>query len=126
MLIVSMAVPAVVNLILNLLLIPRFGLDGALWATTASYAVGAVAAWMLGQSAQPLPVPWSTLAKAGGACALMAGAVLALPSPGGLFELILKAGAGALVYGAVVLALDIDGLRARIATLVARRKVRPA
>jgi len=34
MLIASMAVPATANLILNLLLIPHFGLDGALWATT--------------------------------------------------------------------------------------------
>ncbi|MDI1363346.1 MAG: oligosaccharide flippase family protein, partial [bacterium] len=41
LLIVSMAAPAMVNLALNLLLIPRFGLDGALWATTASYGVGA-------------------------------------------------------------------------------------
>ncbi len=125
LLIASMAVPALVNVALNLLLIPRFGLDGALWATTASYGVGAVTACLLGRSAQPLPIPWGTLAKAGGGCLLMAAAVLALPSPGGLLELILKAGVGAAIYGGVVLGLNIDGLRGKILS-IARRKARPA
>jgi len=126
MLIASMGVPAVVNLVLNLLLIPRFGLDGALWATTASYAAGAVAAVVLGRRAQPLPIPGMTLVKAAGACLTMAAAVLCLPSPGGLPELLLKASVGALVYGTIVLALDVDGLRGQLATLVARRRARPA
>lgn len=125
MLILSMGAPAVINLLLNLLLIPRFGLDGALWATTASYGLGAVAAWALGRGAQPLPIPWTTLMKTVAACALMAGAVLVLPSPGGILELVMKAGVGALVYGGVVLGLNIDGVRGRISTL-ARRKARPA
>ena len=125
LLIVSMAAPALVNLALNLLLIPRFGLDGALWATTASYGVGAIAAWVLGRNAQPLPVPWDTLAKAGGACLLMAAVLLALPSQGGLAELTLKAGLGALVYGGVVLGLNVDGLRDKLSGLVQRR-ARPA
>ena len=124
MLIAAMAIPALVNLILNLLLIPRFGLDGALWATTVSYGGGAVAAWALGRSAQSLPIPWDTLAKAGGACLLMAGAVLILPSPGGILELILKAGVGAAVYGGVVLGFNVDGLRGKLSGL-ARRKARP-
>jgi len=126
MLIASMAVPAVVNLVLNLLLIPSFGLDGALWATTASYAAGAVTAVVLGRRAQPLPIPGMTLVKAAGACLAMAAAVLCLPSPGGLPELLLKAVVGALVYGTIVLALDVDGLRGQLATLVARRRARPA
>ena len=125
MLIAAMAIPALANLILNLLLIPRFGLDGALWATTASYGVGAAAAWALGHSAQRLPIPWDTLAKTGGACLLMAAAVLILPSPGGILELVLKASVGVAVYGGVVLGLNVDGLRGKLSGL-ARRKARPA
>lgn len=125
MLIASMSVPAVANLILNLLLIPRFGLDGALWATTASYAIGAIAACLLGRRAQPLPIPWMTLLQAGGACVLMVLAILALPSPGGILELFIKAGVGAIIYGGVVLGLNIDGLRGKLSTL-ARRKASPA
>jgi hypothetical protein len=72
-----------------------------------------------------MPIPWTTLLQAGGACVLMALAVLALPSPGGIVELVLKAGVGAIIYGGVVLGLNVDGLRGKLSTL-ARRKARPA
>jgi len=121
LLIVSMSAPAAANVLLNLVLIPRIGLDGALWATTTSYGLGAVAAWALGRRACPLPIPWRVLAKAGVACATMALAVRLLPSPGGLPELVLKAGVGAAVYGAIVLTLDVGGLRGRLSGLLRRR-----
>jgi len=44
----SMAIPAGANLLLTFLLIPRFGLDGAMWATAASYGLGALASLLLG------------------------------------------------------------------------------
>ena len=121
LLIVSMSAPALANVILNLALIPRLGLDGALWATTLSYGLGAVAAWALGRRACALPIPWDVLAKAGSACVAMAVIVQALPSPGGVPELALKAGAGAAVYGAIVLGLDVGGLRAKLSSLLRRR-----
>jgi O-antigen/teichoic acid export membrane protein len=130
MLIVCMAIPAGANLILNLTLIPRFGLDGALWSTAASYGVGAVGAAVLGARACPLPLPWPILAKAGLACALMAAAVLVVPAFGGVVELAVKAALGALVYGVVVLGLDAGGLRGRAVEILQRRlgtsKERPA
>jgi len=121
LLIVSMSAPALANVFLNLVLIPRLGLDGALWATTLSYGLGAVAAWALGRRACPLPIPWDILAKAGGASLAMAACVSLLPSPGGLLELALKAGVGALVYGALVLGLDVGGLRAKLSVILRRR-----
>lgn len=121
LLIVSMSAAAIVNVILNLVLIPRLGLDGALWATTVSYGVGAVAAWVLGRRACPMPIPWEVLAKAGAACVAMALVVRLLPSPGGLLELALKAGVGATVYGAIVLSLDVGGLRGKLSGLLRRR-----
>lgn len=121
LLIVSMSAPAIANVILNLLLIPRLGLDGALWATTISYGLGAVAAWALGRRACPLPIPWGVLAKAGVACAAMAVGVSLVPALGGILELMLKAGVGAAIYGAIVLGLDIGGLRAKLSGLIRRR-----
>jgi O-antigen/teichoic acid export membrane protein len=130
MLIVCMAIPAGANVILNLALIPRFGLDGALWSTAASYGVGAVGAGILGARVCPLPVPWPILAKAGLACAVMAAAVLVVPAFGGVIELAVKAALGALVYGVVVLGLDAGGLRGRAVEILQRRlgtsKERPA
>ena len=43
LLLLTTAVPAVANIGLNLVLIPRFGLIGAAWATAASFAIGLVA-----------------------------------------------------------------------------------
>lgn len=121
LLIVSMSAPAIANVILNLILIPRFGLDGALWATTMSYGLGAVAAWALGRRGCPLPIPWGVLVKAGVACAAMAAGVSLVPTFGGVLELALKAGVGAAIYGAIVLGLDVGGLRAKLSVLVRRR-----
>ncbi len=124
MLSVCMAIPAGANLALNLILIPRFGLNGALWATTASYGLGAIAAGVLGRRACALPIPWEALAKVGLSSALMAALVLALPDFGGLFELILKAGLGAATFAGAALLLDAGGARGRLAVIT--RRFRPA
>jgi len=121
LLIASMSAPALANVILNLILIPRLGLDGALWATTISYGLGAVAAWALGRHACRLPIPWDVLAKAGGASLVMAACVSVLPSPGGVLELALKAGVGAAVYGGLILGLDVGGLRGKLSLILRRR-----
>ena len=109
----AMAVPAAANLGLTWLLIPRFGLDGAMWATTASYVIGAVASFALGRRVMPLPIPWSALARCGVAAAVMALAVRLVPASGGILELIGKAAVGAAVYGLAAFALDAAGVRSR-------------
>lgn len=114
LLLLAMAIPALANLGLVLVLVPRFGLSGAVWATAASYGLGLLASAVLGRRAIALPVPWLTLAKVGAATALMALAVVAIPSFGGALELAFKAGAGALVYAAAALALDAGGARSRV------------
>jgi hypothetical protein len=51
----------------------------------------------------------------------MAACVWILPSPAGILELALKAGVGAVVYGGLVLGLDVAGLRGKL-TLILRRR----
>jgi O-antigen/teichoic acid export membrane protein len=118
---VAVAVPAAVNLVLCLVLIPRFGLDGAMWATAASYAVGMVAAYGLGRTCLALPIPWAALAGVVAATAVMALAVSATPALGGFLELGLKAVVGAAVYALAVLALNVGDARGEIGRLLARR-----
>ncbi|HEY5107035.1 MAG TPA: lipopolysaccharide biosynthesis protein [Caulobacteraceae bacterium] len=113
MLLLAMAIPAVANIGLNLVLIPRFGLDGALWATAASYGLGAVASFVLGRRCLALPIPLGVMARAGAAGLVMALVVMRLPALGGLPELLLKSCVGAAVYGALAMALDIAGMRSR-------------
>jgi len=123
-LLVAMAIPAGVNLALTLTLIPRYGIDGAVWATLASYGVGAVASVLLSRNQLPLPLPWPTIGKAVVASAAMAAAVTLAPAVGGFAELIGKAAAGAAVYGALAIALDISGARSRGVRLVRALQVR--
>ena len=64
-LVAAFGVPALANLVLCLLLIPRFGLDGAVWATAASYAVGLITSYVLMRGCLPLPIPWNALVAVG-------------------------------------------------------------
>lgn len=116
----AFGVPALANLVLCLLLIPRFGLDGAAWATAASYAVGLITSYVLMRGCLPLPIPWNALGRGGAATAAMALAVVQLPALGGFAELLLKAAVGALVYAACALALDAGGARTLILQLARR------
>ena len=74
----------------------------------------------LGRRVLPLPVPWTSLAQAAFASAIMAVAVIFTPALGGLAELLLKAGVGAAVYLGLVLAIDAGGLRSRGLPLIRR------
>ena len=121
----AVAIPAAVNLVLCLMLIPRFGLEGAMWATAASYAVGLVAAFVLGRGCLALPIPWAALGAAGAGAALMALAVEAVPAVGGLLELLAKAAVGAVVYGLAIFVLNPAGVRTE-ALRIARARFAPA
>jgi len=114
LLLLAMSIPAAANVGLNLILIPRLGLQGAMIATTASYGLGLAASIGLGRFAQPLPLPLGALAKAALASAIMGVAVSRIPGlGGGVLELGVKALAGALVYGALAYVLDIAELRSK-------------
>ncbi|WP_300578210.1 lipopolysaccharide biosynthesis protein [Phenylobacterium sp.] len=126
LLLAAMAIPALANLVLNLILIPRFGLDGALWATVASYGLGLAASVTLGARSLRLPVPWTPLLQTVFATAVMGVAVAQVPALGGWAELILKAGLGAAVFGAITFALDTGALRSRGLALVRGYRARTA
>jgi O-antigen/teichoic acid export membrane protein len=110
-LLAAMCVPAVANVLLNLVLIPRYGVMGAAWSTAASFAIGAVASIAVGRRIMPLPIPWNALTRCGLACIAMALVVLMLPPLGGFLELMLDASVGALVYAVCAYALNAGGVR---------------
>ncbi len=73
---VATACGAAVNLGALLLLIPRWGMMGAAWATAAAYAAMALAVWVQGRAARPVPYEWRRVAVA----AAWTGALYALGS----------------------------------------------
>ncbi|MHB8530362.1 MAG: lipopolysaccharide biosynthesis protein [Caulobacteraceae bacterium] len=116
----TLAGAAGTNIAFNLVLIPRYGLEGALWATVASFALGAAASLIVGRRALPLPLPLPVVAKASAASLAMIAAVLAVPAMGGAGELISKTASGAAVYGLAAFALDLAGLRAVVRRALGR------
>ena len=120
----AVAVPAAANLVLCLVLIPRYGLDGAMWSTAASYGVGMVASFFLGRTCIRLPIPWNAMAGAAAATGIMALAISLLPALGGFLELFLKAGVGAGVYAAAIAALNPGGIRTEGLRII-RDRLRP-
>jgi O-antigen/teichoic acid export membrane protein len=126
LLIAAMAIPAISNIALCLVLIPRFGLQGALWATLASYLLGAAASYGLGRRALALPVPWGVLGKSCLAAAAMGLAVRAVPANGGVAELAAKAMVGIVVYAIIAYGLNICGARSRSGQLVRAFQARGA
>lgn len=54
-LVASGAIAALVNIVLNILMIPRFGLLGAAYATVLAYLSGSIASLWLGREAFPMP-----------------------------------------------------------------------
>ena len=125
LLIVAMAVPAVANIALNIVMIPAMGLIGAAWASALSFALGLAVSWLLGLRALPLPVPGWDLTRIAACTAAMVVILYLLPSWGGVAEVGLKSVTGAVVYGALAWILNLNGIRAVAdATLIhLRRKV---
>lgn len=122
----AMIIPAASNIGLNLLLIPPYGVQGAAWATAASFAIGVIAFVVLGRRVLVLPFPWEALVRCGLATATMAAVVWMLPPLGGLTELILDASIGATVYAAVALTLNAAGARDLAVRLIGAVRARGA
>ncbi len=123
-----MAGAALVNLGLNLLLIPVFGLAGAAAATVIAYLGALLICAVVGRRFFAMPLPWSDWIKAAAATAVMAAAVYALPDMDTAWlALIVQALTGALTYAATALAFNIAGCRSwlhQLATVSTRVEAR--
>ena len=121
-----MLVPAFLNIGMNVLLLPRIGLMGAVVATVTAYGVGMILLAIVGRRHLKLPIPvWET-GKIAIGCAVMGGVVLLTPSSGGIFEMLLKAILGMIAYGSVALWLNLAGCQAQLSVLITKFSKRGA
>ena len=105
------AVSAVLNVLLNLLLIPSQGVVGSAAALTIACGVSFAHASWLSKRAYPLPLPGRETVKIAVATAFMVATMMIagpLPGPAGLAARIMI---GATTYGAGLAVLDVLGLR---------------
>jgi O-antigen/teichoic acid export membrane protein len=115
--------PAVLlNLLFNVLLLPRFGLMGAVYATLAGYAVALAGSILVGRRVFQIRFPFRPLLRVLSASAVMVLVLELLPAPvttAGLLATILL---GAISYGAAAVALDVGGLRAVLLRLLPKAR----
>src|SRR4029450_13800043 len=94
---ISTAIGAAVNIGLNFLWTPRYGIIGAAWANGAAYALQAGVAYVLSQRFYPVRYERGRVARAVAAAALGYAAARLLP--------VMPSIAGAIVRGSTVIAI---------------------
>jgi len=96
------------NLVLNIILVPRVGIKGSAIATLVSYALNSLALAIAGRQLLPVRIPWATILRAGSSAALMWLALRGL-YPGHHFATIaVRTLLGAVLYGLVITLFDKD------------------
>jgi O-antigen/teichoic acid export membrane protein len=113
---------AVVNVALNLMLIPRMGLQGAATASLLSYLLALTLTVWLGRRHFVLSIPLGDTARVVTAAALMAAALSPLRHDVRPLALAMQIVCGAAIYGVSAIAMNFLGLRDGLM----RRLVRPA
>lgn len=102
---------AAVNIVLNLLLLPRYGVIAAAWATLAAFTIGALASWVAGKSLYALPTLGNVFWGSASASVIMIVVLYLLPSSFGLIWLSAKFAVGIVIYAMMAWALDVAGCR---------------
>jgi len=115
--------PVISNLILNILLIPRYGLIGAVIATCFAYGLGVLLAIIIGRRFYPLPLPIRAFFQISFACLLMAIVVYNLPIPDmwlDIIHLLIKGAVGVFIYIIVSLLINSAGCRSYLKNYVSK------
>jgi O-antigen/teichoic acid export membrane protein len=124
---ITTAIGATVNIGLNFVLIPRFGIIGAAWANGAAYALQASIAYGFSQRFYPVAYEYGRISRAIAAALIAYAAARGLPGMPAIAG-VLTRGATVIVVMSVLLWLtgffNPDELRA-LNTLRTRRAVRP-
>lgn len=119
-------VTAIANVALNFLLIPRYGILGAAWATLAAFTLAALVSGWLGRRVFPMPAFLPLLGRglAVAALAYLGAWLIMQTSLGALATLVLGIAAGGGLALVGVLLLDVAGIKgsmlARIRALFPR------
>ncbi len=108
----SLLVGAVLNLGLNLALIPRWGALGAGWSTLIGYAAALAVSIALAHRTHRLPWPLAQLGRIGLCAACMGLMVAALADRRGPSALVVQVVAGLSTYALLFAAFNVMGVRA--------------
>lgn len=97
---------AVLNIVFNVLLVPRFGIAGSAMASLLSYVLLAVLTLVVSNRSLPITLPWAALAKFPLLALAMYLAIQPLVFPSAVVSLLAKTALGAVLYLVLVVAFD--------------------
>ena len=119
-------VAAMVNIVINVLTIPVWGLVAAAYANIVAYATGLLLSWLVGMRIFRLPFPLRKLAKIFVATACMALFLYPVVSWRGAIALAFQVIWGVLVFVVCAYGLDVAGFRKKIVLISRGGQVGPA
>jgi O-antigen/teichoic acid export membrane protein len=118
-----LAPAAIANVLLNLVLVPRYGMMGAAWSALVCQAGATVASWFIGRRVFPLWLPPGSVVRVVAAVLPMAIVLWIVQLPLTWLGLIGAVALGMAVFGLASVLLDVGGIRSRMPALVANRVV---
>jgi len=102
---------AAVNIILNVILLPHYGIIASAWTTLATFMIGALTSWIVGRPKFLLPNLGGVFCRSVAASAAMASVLYMLPLSEGILWLLAKVALGILTYAMIALVIDIANCR---------------
>jgi O-antigen/teichoic acid export membrane protein len=116
-------VGGVINIILNILLIPLYGITGTAYATLLSYVISIILSWAIGKFIFPIPFPLKDVIKIA-ICSFVMGMLLFFRNNSSetLFGLILKVAFGLGCYFVMIYIFNVWNIRVQIRNYLKRRK----
>lgn len=106
-----LGIAAFLNVALNLLLVPLWGIEGAIFSTFLAYVFSLGVSIFLGRRLLKIPLSFADLLKTVFSSCVMAAAIVFLEAEAGSLALVGQILFGALVYVLMVFLLDFMGLR---------------
>nr|WP_294526739.1 oligosaccharide flippase family protein [uncultured Rhodopila sp.] len=117
-------VPAtVLNIALNLYVVPRYGMFGAAWTALGCQWMTVITGWFIGTSLFPVWLPWRQTLRCALAVVPMIAGLTLIRFPLDWFGLAAAVGLGAALYAVSALALDVGDVRS-LARIALRRRFR--
>lgn len=114
---------AVVNIAANLLVIPRWGIQGTAMVSAGAYMLSIGLTIVIGRRHLALPLPVASFARAAIGCVAMGALLWPFRENVGPGALAVQIAAGAALYGVMLIATNFIGLRDAVVDRFARRPV---
>jgi len=102
-----------VNIGLNILWIPKFGIMGAAYASVCAFSLLLLLSWFYGRRVFKLPVPWQNIARVLTASMTMAVVLLSLERSTSISGLLSQIVLGFVIYGLLIMILNPDDYRGK-------------